>query len=400
VRHLGADTHPAVESGTNLGSNSEERAVVQRAEKTLQRGLAVPAPQGLSASPPARQRDVPAHAARRPPTGNLWIRNPWWDSFWILSGLPLAGALLLLSPSIYLVLAITILFEHAHFLSPMALAWTHSGFRALMLRRRMKFIGVPLAIIATTTTIGVLTSLYVPDLNVDVGLRVRVYGSADYDQPFVMLVVLYFLWNNFHFGMQNFGVLSIYRVKSGSGTRRKDMIYCLGVQFASAIMAYSWVLGLDRGHMQTFYFLAAAAGIVAMLLSETRWSPRVLFIIADGVALMFFVESFLWGFAIWSVNHWLVAIGLSGHVYGVQRGRSPAPFVAGLLAASVVVFMLIFGSGVNLKTLFNPKFVVQTTMIVMSVRYGVAFTHFLYDRWLWQFSNPDVRATIGKDLFA
>jgi hypothetical protein len=308
--------------------------------------------------------------------------------------------LLLLTPSIYLVLAITILFEHAHFISPMTLAWSHSGFRELMVRRPLKFIGVPLAIIAATTTIGVLTSHFVPDLKVDVGTTVRVYDFADYKQPFVMLVVLYFLWNNFHFGMQNFGVLSIYRVKSGSGTRRKDMIYCLGVQFASAIWVYWRVLGLDRGHMQTFYFLAAAAGVVAMLLTETRWSPRILFIVADAVGLMFFLQSFLWGFAIWNINHWFVAIGLSSHVYGVQRGRSPAPFVLGLLAASVLVFWLIFGSGVNLTTLFDPKFAVQTTIILMSARYGVAFTHFLYDRWLWQFSNPDVRATIGKDLFA
>ncbi|HEX5009775.1 MAG TPA: hypothetical protein VFY71_05190 [Planctomycetota bacterium] len=344
---------------------------------------------------------VPAGRSTRPsPAGSLWIRGPWWDSFWILSGLPLAGALLLLSPSIYLVLAVTILLEHAHFLSPMTLAWTHRGFRAVMLRKKGKFIFVPLAIIAATTAIGILTSRFVPDLHVDVGTQVRVYDFADYKQPFVMLVVLYFLWNNWHFGMQNFGVLSIYRRKSGSGTRRKDMLYCLGVQFASAVWAYWRVLGLERGHMQSFYFLAAAAGVVAMLLTETRWSPRILFIVADAVGLMFFLQSFLWGFAIWSMNHWLVALGLSSHVYGSERGRSPLPFVLGLAAAGVLVFWVLFGTGVNLSTIFDPKFVVKSTIVLMSVRYGVAFTHFLYDRWLWSFGNPDVRATIGKSLFA
>ena len=367
---------------------------------TRRGGELVAGPVARAAPDTARGPIRLGRGAQASPKSPLWIRGPWWDGFWILSGLPIALALLLLSPSIYLVLAVTILFEHAHFLSPMTLAWWHTGFRGLMLQRPMKFIGVPILIILATTTIGVLTSRFVPDLKVDVGTTVRVYDFADYKQPFVMLVVLYFLWNNFHFGMQNFGVLSIYRVKSGSGTRRKDMIYCLGVQFASAIMVYARVLQLDRDDMRSFYFLAAAAGIVAMLMTETRWSPRILFIIADGVALMFFVQSFLWGFAIWSVNHWFVAIGLSSHVYGVQRGRSPAPFVLGLLAASVLVFWLIFGSGVNLHTIFDPKFVARTTIILMSVRYGVAFTHFLYDRWLWQFSNPDVRATIGKDLFA
>jgi hypothetical protein len=329
----------------------------------------------------------------------LWVRNAWWDSFWILSGLPIGLGLLLLSPSVYLTLALVILLEHAHFLSPMTLAWSHSDFRGLMLARPMKFIGVPIAIILTTTAIGVVTSRYV-NLHVDIGLKVRVYDFADYKQPFVMLVVLYWLWNGFHFAMQNFGVLSIYRRKSGSGDRRTDMIYCLGVQAAASIMVFSRILELDRGLMRGFYVTVALLSIVAMLLREKRLSPRILFIVADAVGLMFFLWSGLWGFAIWSVNHWLVAIGLSSHVYGVHRGRSPALFVAGLLAAGMLVFWLIFGSGVNLGTIFDPTFVVRTTMIAMSLRYGVAFTHFLYDRWLWQFSNPAVQATIGKNLFA
>src|SRR5262245_29915107 len=100
------------------------------------------------------------------------------------------------------------------------------------------------------------------------------------------------------------------------------------------------------------------------------------------------------------MNHWMVAIGLSSRVYSVHRGRSPALFIVGLLAAGMGLFWLIFGSGVDLATIFDPAFVVKTTMIAMSARYGVAFTHFLYDRWLWQFSKPEVRATIGKNLFA
>lgn len=347
-----------------------------------------------------KRQDTPSAPAQRPRPTKLWIRNAWWDSFWILSGLPIAVGLLLLSPSIYLTLALVILLEHAHFLSPMTLAWIHTDFRGLMLRRPMKFIGVPIALVVTTTTIGVLTSHFVPDLNVDVGLRVRVYDFEDYRHPFVMLVLLYFLWNSYHFAMQNFGVLTIYRLKSGSGNRRTDMIYCLGVQILSSIMVFSRVLELDRGIMRGFYITVGLLGVVAMLMRENRWSPRIVFILANAVGLMFFMSSVLWGFAIWSVNHWLVALGLSSHVYAVHRGRSAALFVAGLMAAGIGVFWLIFGAGVNRDTIFDPKFAVKTTVIAMSVRYGVAFTHFLYDRWLWQFRNPDVRATIGKNLFA
>jgi hypothetical protein len=327
-----------------------------------------------------------------------WIRSAWWDTTWILSGLPIGWGLLMLSPTIYLVLAVIVLLEHGHFLSPMALAWSHAGFRGLMLRQPIKYIGLPIALILTTTSIGIATTLF-GDLHVDIGMKVRVHDFADYKQPFVMMVVLYWFWNAYHFGMQNFGVLSIYRRKSGSGTRRADMIYCLGVQAAASFLVFAPHLGLDRGVMRDLYILVALTSFLAMMTCENRLSPRMLFIGADAVGLALVSLSGLWGFAIWSVNHWLVAIGLSSHVYAVHRGRSEVVFIAGLVAAGVVLFWLIFGSGVNLHTVFDPRFVVRTTMIALSLRYGFAFTHFLYDRWLWQLSNSEVRATIGKNLF-
>jgi hypothetical protein len=328
----------------------------------------------------------------------IWIRSARWDAAWILSGLPIGWGLLLLSPTIYLVLALIVLLEHGHFLSPMTLAWGHAGFRRLMLRQPIKYIGLPIALILTTTSIGIATTLFA-DLHIDVGMKVRVYDFADYKQPFVIMVVLYWFWNAYHFGMQNFGVLSIYRRKSGSGNRRADMIYCLFVQAAASFLVFAPHLGLDRGVMRDLYVSAALVIFIAMMLREDKLSPRILFIAADTAGLALIFWSGLWGFAIWSINHWLVAIGLSSHVYAVHRGRSAVMFVAGLVVVGVALFWLIFGSGVNRHTLFDPSFVVRTTMIALSLRYGFAFTHFLYDRWLWQLSNSEVRATIGKDLF-
>jgi hypothetical protein len=268
-----------------------------------------------------------------------------------------------------------------------------------MRRHPTKYIGVPLALILTTTTIGAATSLWATDLHIDIGLKIRIHNLTDYKQPFVMLVVLYSLWNAYHFGMQNFGVLSIYRRKSGSGNRRADMTYCLFVQAAASFLVFAPHLGLDRDVARDSYVLSVLAGVLLMMPWENRLSPRILLILTDAVGLVLIFWSGLWGFAIWSVNHWLVAIGLSSHVYAMHRGRSAVAFIAGLSAASIVIFWLIYGSGVNLHTLFDPRFVVHTTMIALSLRYGFAFTHFLYDRWLWQLSKPEVRVTIGKNLF-
>ncbi len=306
---------------------------------------------------------------------------------------------MVLSPAVYLILALIVLLEHAHFLSPMALAWSHAGFRQVMLRQPAKYIGAPIAIIVATTAIGAATSLFT-NLHVDIGMRVRVYNLSDYKQPFVMMVVLYWLWNAYHFAMQNFGVLSIYRKKSGSGSRRLDMAFCLFVQTAASVLVFAPHLGLRHDIVRDLYVPLALAGVLAMLVRETRPSPRMLFILTDAAGLVLVFWSGLWGFAVWAINHWLVAIGLASHVYANNAGRSATVFVAGLIAAGMVLFWLIFGSGVNAHTLFDPHFVVRASMIALSIRYGLAFTHFLYDRWLWRLSDPQVRATIGQDLFA
>src|SRR5712671_5548131 len=246
-----------------------------------------------------------------------WIKGPLWDGFWILSGFPIGLALVLLSPTVYLVLTIVVLLEHAHFLSPVALAWGHENFRGVMRRHPTKYIGVPLALILMTTTIGAATSLWATNLHIDIGLKIRIHNLADYKQPFVMMVVLYWLWNAYHFGMQNFGVLSIYRRKSGSGNRRADMTYCLFVQAAASFLVFAPHLGLDRDVARDSYVLSALAGVLLMMPWENRLSPRILLILTDAVGLALVFWSGLWGFAIWSVNHWLVAIGLSSHVYAV-----------------------------------------------------------------------------------
>jgi hypothetical protein len=40
------------------------------------------------------------------------------------------------------------------------------------------------------------------------------------------------------------------------------------------------------------------------------------------------------------------------------------------------------------------------TTVVIASRVSLGFVESLYDRWIWKFSDPEVRATIGKDLFA
>src|ERR1700730_13995561 len=77
-----------------------------------------------------------------------WIRSPWWDRFWILSGLPVGLALLFLPPQALLVFfTLVVVLETSHSLSPIVLAWTHAEFRRrVVLARPMKFIALPGAV--------------------------------------------------------------------------------------------------------------------------------------------------------------------------------------------------------------------------------------------------------------
>jgi hypothetical protein len=36
----------------------------------------------------------------------------------------------------------------------------------------------------------------------------------------------------------------------------------------------------------------------------------------------------------------------------------------------------------------------------LTARWGLGFVHFLYSRWVWNISDPKIRATIGRGIFS
>ena len=105
---------------------------------------------------------------------------------------------------------------------------------------------------------------------------------------------------------------------------------------------------------------------------------------------------------VWLHLDWLVAIGLSSHVHA--RDRSAVVFSAALIGFGTIVFALLFIAlpFCGLYSTSGPAplpWWVRATIPAVSLRLGLGFVHFLYDRWLWKLSDPMVRAMIGKDLF-
>jgi hypothetical protein len=335
-----------------------------------------------------------------------WIRSGAWDGFWMLSGAPIALALILSGPSQRLAFFfLVVLMETGHTLSPIILAWTHAGFRRLMLDHKAKFVLLPLAVFVAAILIGGITSLGFTAY--ESGPH-HLFQMTGWDNPLPVLVWVYLVWNAYHFGMQNYGVLSIYRRKQtlltaankivepkpeqNSGGMRQcriDLTFCLLMTCtAMAIAMPVWFMhwpGLQS--ICIVLSLTATSGMAWREIQKGMGLPRLIFILTDGFALALVWWNPLVGFAVYSVNHWLVAIGLSSHV---------SPFRPWVFAGAMFLIGSIGFLWLNPSQNGN---ILRAVPIVVCARVGLGFVHFLYDRWIWKFSNPAVRATIGNDLF-
>jgi hypothetical protein len=355
----------------------------------------------------------------------MWIRSPWWDGIWILSGIPFGAALTGLStwlPTSAIILWTVLLTQTGHLLSPMVLAWSHEDFRAIILRRRIKFVVVPMAILIGAALIGVVAGRHVPNMRFDAINFAFAAGPttfAEFKNPFMAMVALYAAWNAYHFGKQAFGVMSIYRHKQGgygSRQRRIDLLYCCTVVWAAMVMPFipriaqgvhdlvGWPTAphpfLD--YVKPVYLGAAIVLITAMLGCEWfsgRSLSRAIFILADGLGLILIWQFGLWGFAIISLNHWLVAIGIASHIRGNSLNCSPWPFAMAVMGVGFALFCLLFVDFAEVPEHGLSTATLTFTTTTVGFRLGLGFVHFLYDRWLYKISDLRVRATIGRDIF-
>jgi hypothetical protein len=235
-----------------------------------------------------------------------WVRNPWWDGFWLLSGLPIGIMLMLFSPGMVMPLAVAVMvLESAHIVSPLILAWTRPELRAIVSREWIKHIAAPAAIMA-----GVLLF------------------------PALWVMWVYWAWNIYHFGMQNFGVTSLY----WRPNRELRKWACLGLT-------------------------AFGMGVVPYLTHNLQISMLCM--------------------GIFGFNHWLTDIGLSSRV---------ARWHWGFIAMVPLI-------GVAWLLLRNGPLSVHLVPQILAIRAGIGMIHFVYSARIWKFSDPQVRAAIGRDVF-
>lgn len=372
-------------------------------------------------------------------TPSSWVRSFAWDALWLQSALWLAPLALLLArgqedpsqgPLDLMVFGFTALFWIAHRFSSTWLAYATTAYRPLLRADPVRFAVVPIAIMATC--FGVLLP----------GDDVLPYTRAE---RVVALATVDFALVTYHFAAQHYGVLSLYRGRSGRAadawSRRLDRLFALGVGGAlvlviEAVAETTAFQELWPGPWHDSAWLAGATELLragasalvaaltaAVLAVEARAAqpsmPRVLYVL--GVALMVGIGlqadlPFLF-VAVWSTQHWLVATALATRVACAEPAPPPAsrvgralhavnrrPWALLLALGSLSVLLLpvmeveavkvdgvyygdrIFGAfGAALRTsVFVPA--------LLAFGFASGFLHYWLDRAVYRMSDPAVRA--------
>ena len=281
-----------------------------------------------------------ASAVQRPST---WVRGPVWDSVWMLNALWLVPIALWLahgysdpetSPLDVFYFGLTALFWIGHRLGSTWLAYCTEAYRPLLRSEPVRFILLPLLV-----TVACFVVFLPPD---------DAFPWTRWER-FVGMAILDYALVTYHFAAQHFGALSLYRTRAERArcaqTRRHDRIFALVVGGAlifladilAGAVAYpdlwinrwlipAWVAA-NQGAIREAAMLVLLVATAYMLIAEARAPrrslPRVLYILglAAMVAIALQPRSLFLFLAIWTAQHWILAMGLASQT----PGGEPAP---------------------------------------------------------------------------
>src|SRR4051812_48421377 len=178
-----------------------------------------------TAAAPFEVANVPPWAAESP--RSPWIRGPAWDGFWMLSALWLAPIVIWLSlgytdpessPLDLFYFGLTALFWLGHRFCSTYLAYCTEAYRPLLKSQPVRFIVLPLLVTAGCFAIFLPADSALPWTR---------------EERLIGLAIVDYAWVTYHFASQHFGVLSLYRSRSGRAAslriRRFDRFFALSV---------------------------------------------------------------------------------------------------------------------------------------------------------------------------
>jgi hypothetical protein len=368
-----------------------------------------------------------------------WVSSLRWDLFWMFSAFWISALLWIGATGIGNRRAGAMLFAIGG-----ALAVTHSWsttyaviaspvLREARRRNRAKFIYGPLAIVAGSLAIGYAVGA--------ADALPHQYPLTADQALWVLYLGLFWVGHFWHFGNQDFGVLSIYRAKAGQTQPRErkiDKAYAVAMMFV--IQPCVYFKSVSRSPLSEAFFsfvpiprdavaiaaaVAAASAVVltlAVIGYELRKAstslPKLFYylVMLSHPLVLYFVH---WGlaayyFAAYLVSHWLVAIGLVGRIHTNHRRAAGATRVRALLqygvrlapfVAAAWLFDLAFGSfnafsGGGYKQVLSSVWPHMRGVLglILGAFLAEQLLHYYCDRCLFRFRDPDVRRAVAPLL--
>ncbi len=385
-----------------------------------------------------RQRDG-RHALIPRVAAAHWIQSPLWDLFWIFAAIWGSALLFVLAGQWGWSQAATVLFA-----GNVVLATLHSYSTTFMIlgsarlrearaRERTRLVYGPLALALGSVALG----LYL-------GWTLSFPKEARYGWglwPWVLYLGLFWAGHFWHFGKQDFGVLSIYRARAGQRddrARRIDLIYAwtmmMGVQpivYLSTAVAsplgeafYNFV-PITPASMTAIangaFAVAYGVTLVVVCLEVARPNasvPKILYylimlvhpslvLLAEGEMKLFYFTTYLW-------SHWFVAIGLVArlHTRHFETTGDP-PLIAAtkhwLIIGAIASLALLLLADLRPFSVFNGReyreilgAVTPEQRLFVGFALGVLLAeqlvHYVCDRMLFRLRDPEIRSAIGELL--
>ena len=391
----------------------------------------------LLLSPAANGSPIDAAPAPLAAAPRRWIHGPAWDLVWILNPLWLGPVVLALahghervrdSAVDALFFALTVALWFGHRISSAWLAYLTPGYRPLLATQRLRFVVVPMLVV-----VACFAALLVPESVLPLPLDDRVLGFA----------IANYLLVTHHFAAQHFGLLSLYRARTGRAAeplgRRLDKVFALVVgggvvvvaDAASGSIAFQdrWVdplLGASGAellagavHDGGIALVVALAALVAVVeLRSARPSlPRLAYVASMAAMVLLALvarDPFLF-IVVWSVQHWSAAMGLASLVAaGGEPGgdatrwqrllaainRRRWAILVALAALSAVLLPLMEVEAVSDEYVYADRLVGDAAWwlrsspflpALLALGFATGFVHYLLDRAAFRFSSPEVR---------
>lgn len=263
----------------------------------------------------------------------VWMRSRSYDAVFMMGGLWTMALVVALNGTGLLKsiqFGLAVLFWVGHRLTTTYIAYCQEAYREHLTKQRVRFLYVPGAVLAL-----VFIMVMVPESVLPVPVLHRLLALAALD----------FAWEFYHFTMQHYGVVSIYRMRAGQdpgavADKRWEKIFCYavfggGIPLATLYHAFKGMAASNPDFFMPGWGIqgmrmlgiAVALGFTARaVVVEARNPkmslPKLLYMVSVGlpVSLAFVYDSMAPALLILAVQHWMVSVGLTSHM---AAGRAP-----------------------------------------------------------------------------